>query len=164
MALKRINKELTDLGRYVPDFGGHLAAISSQPEINAGTQHTARARRTNEESVVIPLHHAQQDLSAMIWYVHLSGNRAEAADALRLLCPACSYMSPGLNANARFCGIVSLASNDNGTCTLSLIAAIAACFRDIALFFVRGHMVRMGSCMLTSKHRVTAHTREAFSS
>ena len=36
MALKRINKELTDLGRYVPDFGGHLAAISSQPEINAG--------------------------------------------------------------------------------------------------------------------------------
>ena len=98
---------------------------------------------------MIPLHHAQQDLSAMIWYVHLPGNRAEAADALRLLCPACSHMNPGIHADARFCDIVSLASNDNGTRTLSLIAAIAASFGDVILFFVRGHVVRIGSCMLT---------------
>ena len=113
---------------------------------------------------MIPLHHAQQDLSVMIWYVQLPGNRGEAAHALRLLCPACSYMSPRSHADALFCGIVSLASNNNGTCTLSLIAATAACFGDITLFFVRGHRVRVGSCMLTHMHRVTAHTREAFSS
>ena len=71
MALKRINKELTDLGRYVPNFRGHLAAISSQPGINAGTGTIVRARRANEESVVILHHHAQQDPLVMIWYVHL---------------------------------------------------------------------------------------------
>lgn len=71
MALKRINKELTDLGRYVPNFRGHLAAISSPPGINPGTPYAARARRANEESIVILLHHAQQDLLVMIWYVHL---------------------------------------------------------------------------------------------
>ena len=87
-----------------------------------------------------------------------------ACDALGLLFPACSYGGLGSNADALFCDIVSLASNNNGTCTLSLIATTAACFGDITLFFVRGRGVRVGSCMLTQKHRVTAHTREGFSS
>ena len=113
---------------------------------------------------MIPLHHVQQDLSVMIWYVYLSGNRVEAADAFRLLCPACSNVGLGLHADALFCGIVSLASNNNGTCTLSLIAATAACSGDITLFFVRGCGVPVGSCMLTQKHRVIVHTREASSS
>ena len=73
MALKRINKELTDLGRYVPNFPGHLVGVSSQPGINAGTGTIMRIHRANEESVVILLHHAQQDLLVMIWYVHHLG-------------------------------------------------------------------------------------------
>ena len=54
-----------------PIFRVRLAGISSQPRVNAGTGTIAGARRANEESVVIHLHHAQQDLSVMIWYVHL---------------------------------------------------------------------------------------------
>ena len=71
MALKRINKELTDLGRYVPNFPGYLVGVSSQPGINAGTETMVRIHRANEELAVILLHHAQQDLLVMIWYVHL---------------------------------------------------------------------------------------------
>lgn len=52
-------------------FRVRLAGISSQPGINAGTGTITGARRANEESIVILLHHAQQDLSVMIWYVHL---------------------------------------------------------------------------------------------
>lgn len=81
MALKRINKELTDLGRYVPNFQGHLAGLSSQPGINAGTGTIVRIHRANEESVVILLHHAQQDLLVMISYVHLLGTELKRAMA-----------------------------------------------------------------------------------
>lgn len=59
MALKRINKELTDLGRYVQTSSNGLG-LHMKPAMCV----TAMANR--RLAVILPLH-AQQDLLAMTW-------------------------------------------------------------------------------------------------
>ena len=61
MALKRINKELTDLGRYVN--------IHSHTRTQRSRLHASTRSPVNNETLVTLLLRAQQVLSAMIWYV-----------------------------------------------------------------------------------------------
>lgn len=61
MALKRINKELTDLGRYAETSSNGLG-LNTKPAM-------CMSEIANEKiAVILPLH-AQQDLLVMTWYV-----------------------------------------------------------------------------------------------
>ena len=64
MALKRINKELTDLGRYVRTLSLKLRA-------GLWVTCDVKIMKTDNAFIVIHLLHAQRDLSAMILYVNL---------------------------------------------------------------------------------------------
>lgn len=61
MALKRINKELTDLGRYVQTSSNGLG-LDMKPAM------CGSAIANQKLAVILPLR-AQQDLLAMTWYV-----------------------------------------------------------------------------------------------
>lgn len=92
MALKRINKELTDLGRYVYDFSFTAAlkkevivvgCIASGVPGNIINNFTFEGRIHNEEdhladdNSIVVTHRppAQQVLSEMIWYVRLDAGK-----------------------------------------------------------------------------------------
>ena len=111
MALKRINKELTDLGRYV---NIHSHSRTQRSRLHAST----RSPVDNENLVTLRLR-AQQVLSAMIWYVICRHWRAERLD----YCICCRpHSNQRSSANTfRIC-VVPLASDYHGSRTLHLIA------------------------------------------
>ena len=116
---------------------------------------THRAFRADLNSTAIHLHHAPQDLLVTIWYVcphqHQILGRLK-----RRKQPTCftSFGHSRRFTNITSFAIVPLASDNNGTSMLSLIAA-----RRL-LHFLCSYSGAMACVALANKHpRVTAHTQ-----
>ena len=75
MALKRINKELTDLGRCVNPPGPLHGHPCAQPQAEAVSMPQEEIHTYEKMTVTLPLR-AQQDLSAMISYVISSSSKS----------------------------------------------------------------------------------------
>ena len=119
MALKRINKELTDLGRYVDPPRWPHGHPCAQPHTEAVCI-SFRKIHTHQDCTVTLLLRALQALSAMIWYVVLPVTHKSPAIGCCIRCrPHASQRSSAKS--LRFY-TVSLASDYYGARTLSLIA------------------------------------------